>query len=495
MMPLSPDWQKLAYEYESKRDWDSARALYEAAQQADPAHRNLSLLIQELRCAINVCHWDRYAHLQTAVADSVRQHGGMVSGETTLASPALTAHDHALSQGRRTDAMWRSRADARADVLRLRMAKPLGRDAQRSLKIGFLGGDFHGQATTYLMIGLIEAHDRAKLQYIAYNYGPTNDASPLIARARSAFDMFHDVGMLSDSDIAKRITADDIDVLLFLRGPADARAAVLAMRPAPVQLAYLYYPGGFGFPLVDGLIADSIVIPPELRRGYSEPILYLPRCYQPNDAKRPLPYPLSRHEVGLPEHAVVLANFAQSYKITPETFDVWCTLLRNHPHCVLWLLDTHPAVVRNLRKEASLRGVAPARLFFAPVADTPLHLSRIACADLVLDTWPYGGHTGTSDALWAGVPVVAHSGETFASRVAASLLHSVGLDELAANDDAQYSRIASELITDTVRRAALHDHLTRGRMTFGLFDPVGYARDFDALLTKIVQHGVQAAIT
>lgn len=493
MMLLPPDWQKLAYEYESKRDWEAARALYEAAQQADPAHRHLSLLVQELRCAINVCHWDRHAYLQTAVADSVRQHGGMVSGETTLASPALTVHDHALSQARGTDAMWRNHADARADVLRLRMAKPPGRDAQRPLRIGFLGGDFHGQATTYLMIGFIEAHDRAKLQYIAYNYGPTRGASSLVARARSAFDAFHDVGTLSDSDVAKRITADDIDVLLFLRGPTDARAAVLAMRPAPVQLAYLYYPGGFGFPLVDGLIADSIVIPPEFRRNYSEPILYLPRCYQPNDAERPLPQPLSRDEVGLPEHAVVLANFAQSYKITPATFDVWCTLLRDHPHCVLWLLDTHPDVVRNLRKEASLRGVDPVRLFFAPVADTPLHLSRITCSDLILDTWPYGGHTGTSDALWAGVPVVAHSGETFASRVAASLLHSVGLDELTANDSAQYFRIASELITDTARRATLRDHLARGRMTFGLFDPVGYARDFDALLTKIVLHGVQAA--
>jgi predicted O-linked N-acetylglucosamine transferase (SPINDLY family) len=493
MTSLPPDWQKLAYGYESERDWDAARALYEAAQLTDPAHRHLSLLIQELRCAINVCHWDRYAHLQTAVVESVRQHGGMVSGETTLASPALTAHDHALSQERRTDAIWRQHADARADVLRLRMARPPGRNAHKPLRIGFLGGDFHGQATTYLMIGLVETHDRARLQYIAYNYGPMSGAGPLVARVRSAFDVFHDVATLSNSEIAKRITADDIDVLLFLRGPADTRAAVLAMRPAPVQLAYLYYPGGFGFPLVDGLIADSIVVPPALRHNYSEPILYLPRCYQPNDAKRPLPQPLSRHEAGLPEHAVVLANFAQSYKITPATFDVWCTLLRDHPHCLLWLLDTHPTAVRNLRKEASLRGVDPARLFFAPLADTPLHLSRLACADLVLDTWPYGGHTGTSDALWAGVPVVARSGETFASRVAVSLLHSVGLDELAAHDDARYCRIASALITDTTRRAALHDHLTRGRATFGLFDPVGYARDFDALLTRIVQHGVQAA--
>lgn len=492
MTPLPPDWQKLAHGYETQGDWEAARALYEAAQQRDPDRCNLSLVVQELRCAINVCHWDRYAHLQAAVANSVRRHGGMVSGETTLASPALTAQDHALSEGRRTDAIWRNHADVRADVLRLRMAGPPERDAQEPIRIGFLGGDFHGQATTYLMIGFLEQHDRTKLQYIAYNYGPANSASVLGARARSAFDVFHDVGALSDSDIARRIAADHIDVLLFLRGPGDARAAVLALRPAPIQLAYLYYPGGFGFPLVDGLIADSIVIPPALRHAYSESILYLPRCYQPNDAKRPLPQPLARHEVGLPERAVVLANFAQSYKITPQTFDLWCTLLRDHPHCVLWLLATDRAVVDNLRKEASLRGIDPARLFFAPMADTPLHLSRLACADLVLDTWPYGGHTGTSDALWAGVPVVARTGETFASRVAASLLHSVGLDELVAHDDTHYFRIASTLIADTVRRAALHDHLARGRATFDLFDPVGYARDFEALLTRIARTGLRA---
>jgi len=492
MMPLPPDWQKLAGEHESRRDWDAARTLYEAAQQSDPARHDLNLLIQELRCAINVCHWDRYGHLQAAIADSVRHHGGIVSGETTLASPALTGYDHASSQGRRTDMIWRSQADARAEVLTLRMARPPTRDTRKPLRIGFLGGDFHGQATTYLIVGVIEAHDRAKLQYVGYNFGPAGGAGPLGARVRSAFDVFHDIATLSNREIAKRIAADEIDVLLFLRGPADPRAAVLAMRPAPLQLAYLYYPGDFGFPLVDGLIADSIVIPPALQHHYSEPILYLPRCYQPNDAKRPLPQPLLRAEAGLPDHAVVLANFAQSYKITPEAFDVWCALLGDHPHCVLWLLDTHPAVVRNLRREASRRGVDPSRLFFAPLADTPLHLSRLACADVVLDTWPYGGHTGTSDALWAGVPVVARSGETFASRVAVSLLHSVGLAELAADDDAQYSRIVGTLITDTARRAALHDHLTRGRKTFALFDPVGYARDFDALLTNIVRNGVRA---
>jgi predicted O-linked N-acetylglucosamine transferase (SPINDLY family) len=343
------------------------------------------------------------------------------------------------------------------------------------------------------MIGLVEMHDRAAFQYIAYNYGPTSGASPLVARARSAFEVFHDVGTLSNRDIAKRIAADDIDVLLFLRGPGDARTGVLALRPAPVQLAYLYYPGGFGFPLVDALIADPIVIPPELLHHYSERILHLPRCYQPNDARRPLPQPLSRSEAGLPDGAVVLANFAQSFKITPAAFDVWCRLLREHARCVLWLLDTHPSVVRNLRNEAAARGVDPARLLFAPMADTQEHLSRIACADLILDTWPYGGHTGTSDALWAGVPVVARCGQTFASRVAPSLLHSVGLDELVASDETQYFQIASSLIGNPKRREALRDHLRLGRSTFELFNPAGYARDFEALLARVVRYGVQAS--
>jgi protein O-GlcNAc transferase len=489
---LPPNWRQLVREYESKCNWDAARALYEAAQQSDATHGRINLAMQELRCAINVCHWDRYSDLQTKIADGVRRYNAIAAGETALASSVLTARDHQLSQHRWAQSVWREHADARADVLRVRMARPLQRKARRPLKIGFLGGDFFGQATTYLMIGLVEMHDRAALQYIAYNYGPTSGASPLVARARAAFDVFHDVGTLSDIDLAKRIAADDLDVLLFLRSPGDPRAAVLALRPAPVQLAYLYYPGAFGFPLVDGLVADSSVIPPELQRHYSERILYLPRCYQPNDAQRPLPQPFSRREAGLPEDVTVLANFAQSYKITPTTFDVWCALLRDHPRCVLWLLDTHPAVVRNLRSEAARRGVDPARLFFAPLADTPLHMSRIGCADLILDTWPYGGHTGTSDALWAGVPVVARRGETFAARVAPSLLHSVGLDDLIASDDAHYAVIASALIRDPKRRAALREHLSRGRSTFALFDPAGYARDFDALLERVARDGVRS---
>ena len=489
---LPADWQQQAHAHEARGDWDAARALYELAQLDPRVPNKFSLITQELRCAINVCDWSRHAYLQASLIDGIRNHQAIMVGETSLTLPALSLPDQTLCAQRWADSLWRHNAGARAEVLSAR-AMPTSRAPRRKLRIGFLGGDFYGQATTYLMIGIIEAHGRANLEYIAYNYGPARGDGPLAARARAAFDTFRDVGTLSNLDIARRIAADDLDMLLFLRGAGDARAGVLAMRPAPVQLAYLFYPGSFGFPLVDALIADSIVIPQALQHHYSERIIYLPRCYQPNDATRPLPQPIARQAVGLPDDAVVLANFAQSYKITPASFDIWCALLREHPQCVLWLLDTHPGVIRNLRREAALRNIDPARLHFAPRTETVAHLSRLSCADLILDTWPYGGHTGTSDALWAGVPVVARCGDTFASRVAPSLLHFVGLRELIANDDAQYHRIASELIGHAARRQALRDHLVQGRMRFALFDPSAYTRDFDALLERIGELGFQTA--
>jgi predicted O-linked N-acetylglucosamine transferase (SPINDLY family) len=310
-----------------------------------------------------------------------------------------------------------------------------------------------------------------------------------------AFDRFEIVGDMDPPELAERIEWEEFDILVYIQAPSNRGVEVLARRPAPAQIAWLYYPGPIAAPLVDAMIADEIVIPPQLTHHYPCHVLRLPGCYQPNDCKRPLPVDASRADFGIPEDAFVLANFSQSYKLTPQVFDVWCSLLRRYPQCVLWLLNPHAEVPLNLRREAHIRGVDPARLHFAEPMASSIHLARLALSDLVIDTWPYGGHTLTSDALWAGTPVVTCAGETFASRVAASLLHDIGLSDLVAYDAAGYEACVAGLIEAPARVRQLGAWLAASRDRHALFDSVGYARNLEALWACVADGGVPSTST
>ncbi|CAE6935055.1 UDP-N-acetylglucosamine-peptide N-acetylglucosaminyltransferase [Paraburkholderia domus] len=462
-----------ADEYWKNGDLEKARKIYQKINEWDPG--NLDLVSKELVCSIHLCHWQRYDYLQRVVRDNFRHKGGFLIGEPLLASPYFTAADLLEINRRHMREFLSPEVASRADAI----GNP------ERLRVGFLGADFYNQATMHLMIGLVEEHDKDRFEYIAYDSGDPSADDPIRQRAVQAFDEFRCVAGLGNDEVARMIERDAIDILIFIRNLTDPGVGVLARRPAPVQVAYLYNPSGFGAPVVDFLIADSVVVPPELEQYYSERIARLPFSYQPNDRKRPLPQECTRLECGLPDDRIVLANLGSPFKITPAMFDLWCAILREHPQCVLWLLQTNAAVADNLRLEASLRGVDPGRLHFALLENIPLHISRLSCADLMLDTYPYGGHTGSSDALWAGVPVVTLVGETFASRVAASLLNAVGLSTLATRSEAEYVDTAGRLIEDRRTLAAYRSHLVSRRMSLPLFDVQAYARDFENLLLDL----------
>ena len=463
--------------YQQENEFEKARELYQKINELFPG--DFDLIARELHCSIGICHWQRYEYLQRTLRDNFRHKGGFLIGEAILASPFFDAQDLLEISRRRashfTQLISQSKPHVRKDRNALR---------KRKLRIGFLGADFYNQATTHLMVGLIEERNREEFEYIAYDYGPAPD-DKMRHRITSAFDRLRRVPDSDNEKIAELIRTDEIDVLLYIRDPGDPRYGVLARRPAPVQLAYLYNPSGYGAPLVDFLVADEITVPPELEHNYSEKIVRLPFSYQPNDAKRATPQRCSRKEFNLPSDKVVLANLGSSFKITPTMFDVWCEILRRYPQCVLWLLEQRVGIASNLRLEASLRGIDPSRIIFSPVQSTTRHISRLSCADFMLDTYPYGGHTGSSDALWAGLPVLTLMGETFASRVAASLLGAVGLSCLVARTQQEYVDIASRLIDDTSALAAHRTHLVTRRRSLPLFDIRAYTRHFEAMLARV----------
>ena len=354
------------------------------------------------------------------------------------------------------------------------------------IKVAYLSFDFHEHATAYLIAGLFERHDRERFEVTALSYGQ-HDGSRMRARLEHSVEHFVDVSRLSDREVAEWLQRHGIHIAVDLKGlTGGARTGIFARRAAPLQINFLGYPGTMGAEYMDYIIADAHVIPPDDQRHYAEKVVYLPQCYQPNDSRRPLPArERTRKEYGLPETGFVFCCFNNLYKITPGIFKTWMGLLREAAGSSLWLLEGTPAAMRNLHAHAAHHGIAPERIVFAPHIALAQHLARYRHADLFLDTLPCNAHTTASDALWMGVPVLTVTGETFAGRVATSLLHAVGLPQLCARSIADYAAQAARLASTPPELSALKEHLERGRTAFPLFDTTRYCRQLEAAYQEI----------
>jgi predicted O-linked N-acetylglucosamine transferase (SPINDLY family) len=427
--------------------------------------------------SVSQCDWTVYELLGRALHACLADDPGYwIVGETTLAFARLNRHD-LLTVNRRFCDRFAAAAQASGFAHRA----PNG-----PIRIGVIGKDFYNQATAYLFTGVAEAMDRSRFHLTAYDYGETSDDGDWRRRCIAAYDRFVAIAGMSDREAAERIHTDGIDVLLHMRDVPEGRLGICAYRPAAIQIQYLYFPGTSGADFMDYLVADDIVVPPQLEDGYTETILRLPRCYQPNDSRRAPPAALTRADFGIEDDRIVMANFGQTYKYSPDMFGLWCELLRADPRRLLWLLDGGEVVRANLLREAVLRGVDPAAIVFSPAQETGVHLARLACADLVLDTYPYGGHTLTSDALWAGTPMVSLMGETYASRVPASLLAACGVPELAVHSYRDYAVLADRLLRDPAALAEKRHTIAAAREQGMLFDSDAYARMFGEAIERVV---------
>ena len=374
----------------------------------------------------------------------------------------------------------RRTATALAVPISLMMPHMAGR-SERRVRIGYVSANFRPHAGASLIAGLIEQHDRQDFEIFGYSASP-DDGGAIRERLASAFDRFVDISTTTDQDAARLVHANGIDILVDLNGYTQrARTAVFAYRPAPIQVNYLGFPATTGADFVDYIIVDPFVVPMDQQPFFTEQLVQLPDCYQCNDDKRAISDHIpSRAECGLPDDGFVFCCFNNAYKITPDLFDIWMRLLGAVPGSVFWLLDDNLWQKRNLAREAAARGIAPERIVFAPKLPAPDHLARHRLADLFLDTLPYNAHTTASDALWAGLPLVTCSGDTFASRVAGSLLRAIGLPELVTRSLTEYEAMALRLACDGDRLAALRARLARNKWTHPLFDTGRFARNIEA---------------
>lgn len=354
------------------------------------------------------------------------------------------------------------------------------RYAHDKVRIAYLSADLHNHATAYLMAELFEQHDRERFETIALSFGP-DTPSEMRSRLKRAFTRFVDVRSMSDHEIAMMMREMETDIAVDLKGfTTDARMGIFTHRAAPVQVSWIGYPGTLGSACMDYIIADAQVISTDVEQCYDEKIVYLPGSYQCNDSQRRIaPDTPARKDQGLPQDGFVFCCFNNNYKISPEVFDVWMRLLQKVPGSVLWLLQDNELAARNLRAEAVRRGVAPERLVFAPRAPLEAHLARHRLADLFLDTLPYNAHTTASDALWAGLPLLTCKGEAFAARVAASLLHAVGLPEMVTYSLEEYEARALELATSPAQLDAIKARLSSNRSQAPLFDAKRLARHLE----------------
>jgi predicted O-linked N-acetylglucosamine transferase (SPINDLY family) len=355
------------------------------------------------------------------------------------------------------------------------------------LRVGFVANGFHQHATAMLTVAFFEAL-REHVPHIALYGTSRDDGSVLRRRLAAAAHTFRDVSAQTAEALAQTIHDDTIEILIDLDGwCGGGRPQAFALRPAPLQVSWLAYPGSSGAPWIDYVIADAFVLPPSLRPHFSEAVAYLPRCYQPNDPTRVPASPPPRAALGLPDAAVVFACLNNTFKLNRASLMRFAAVLRAVPHSVLWLLDAGAPVNARLRAILAAAGVNPERVIFAARRPHAEYLGLYAHADLFLDSHPYNAHTTASDALWAGCPVLTAPGATFAARVGGSLNHHLGLDALNTDDDAAYIATAIRLGRDASARAALRAELAALRTTSPLFDMRGYAGDFAALLQRMAQ--------
>jgi predicted O-linked N-acetylglucosamine transferase (SPINDLY family) len=475
----------LAHALEDIGEAEEASVVYAKAYEVFPHPQVAAHLLAWRR---RLCDWRGIDDLVRAVRESVAAGHGVVEPFAFLSEDVDEAEQLACA---------RARAGTVASRSRMMPPRP-PRTAGGPVRMGFLSNGFGAHPTGSLTVALFEklsVRVEAQVHLFALN---RDDGSAIRARLQQAAFALHDVSSAANEAIARRIRDAGIDVLFDLRGwGGGARPEVLALRPAPIQVNWLAYPGTSGAPWIDYILADRMVLPAASTPHFSEAVAWLPRCFQPSDTRRIVPPAPPRAECGLPADAVVYCCFNNSYKLNPSSFHRMLAVLREVPASVLWLLSGPGDADARLRAAATAAGNDSSRLVFMDKQPQPAYLARLRLADVFLDCNPYNAHTTASDAIWAGCPVVTRPGATFASRVAASLNHHLGLDRLNTPHDQAFISLAVSLGRDPSALAALRREVEHRRDTSPLFDMAGFASDLVEAVGRMVDrhHSGQAPVS
>jgi len=456
--------------------YDEALSYYDQAIKLEPVHEYLFGM--SLHTKMFMCDWQNFEFNVKSLSSQINE-----NKKSSICLPFLALIDSPSIQRKSSEIWVNDKYPFNSSF------GPILKSKHRDkIKVGYYSPDFREHAIAHLITELFELHDKNHFELFGFYFGPP-DSSKMHKRVSFAFNKFIDVRLESDKDIALMSREIGIDIAVDLAGFTGlARTDIFAYRAAPIQVNYLGYPGTMGAEYIDYIIADPTLIPSKSQQHYSEKVVYLPNSYQVNDRKRVIADKVfTRKELGLPKEGFVFCCFNNIYKITPSTFDGWVRILKAVNGSILWLLEDNPIAVLNLRKEAQFRGLDPNRLVFAKKINSSQHLARHRVADLFIDTLPYNAHTTASDALWAGLPVLTCVGESFASRVAASLLNAIELPELITTTQEQYEATAIELANNPEKLKDIKYKLERNRLTTALFDTPRFTKHIQAAYRQMYE--------
>ncbi|MGE0086139.1 MAG: tetratricopeptide repeat protein [Desulfococcaceae bacterium] len=469
--------------YQDQRKLEQAISCYENVLRIQPGHEEAyATLFHQLQ---HVCHWKKAGEMEKGLENMTRK---------ALEEKRKPAETPFINLVRQDDPQfnflvakaWAENIEKSVAEFRQEFSFAERRKKTGKIVIGYVSNDFRNHPVSHLILSLFGLHDRNRFEIRCYSYGK-DDNSSYRKRIMADCDVFADIRELSHAQAAERIYKDQVDILVELMGyTAESRLEICALRPAPVQVTYLGYPGTTAAEYMDYIITDPIVSPAEHAAYYSEKFAYVPHCYQINDFNEPIAdITYTKKDFALPEDQFVFCSFNQAYKIDPIMFDVWMQIFRRVPQSVLWLLEWSPAVKKNLMQEWIAGGMEEKRVIFSPRLPKPKHLARQKLADLMLDTRLYTGHTTSSDALWAGLPLITMRGKHFPSRVSASILSAAGLPELITASLKEYEDLAVRLAQNPNELAGIREKLAQNRLTCPLFDTPRFVRNMENLYQQM----------
>lgn len=477
-LAISPEygdaWHNRGHAYAELKQFDKAVHSYDQALKyrddfADLTGTRLNLLM-------HMCQWQAFDQDLAQMLDQIDQ-----GKRACPPFPFLALCDDGLRQRQVAERWIHDRFAKKA------AATPIPkRGKHEKIRLGYYSADFWNHPVAYLVAGVFDHHDRSRFEVHAFSSGPdTQDSMRL--RLEKSFDHFHDVRDKSTREVVELSRKLEMDIAIDLSGlTKGCRPDLFQARVAPIQVNYLGYPGTMGATFMDYLIGDLNLIPESSRVFYTEKVITLPHSYQATDRSRQIADQIfTRQELNLPEKGFVFCCFNSNYKILPDTFDSWMNILSAVQGSVLWLLQGSHQTQDNLKREAEKRGIDASRLIFAqsmPVAD---HLARQRAADLFLDTLPYNAHTTANDALWVGLPVLTLAGQSFASRVAASLLHAIELPELVSTSRTEFETKAIALATHPEQLQVVKAKLAKNRLSTPLFDTALFTRQLESAYATI----------
>ena len=460
------------------RSLETSRRLREAEQMLEQSLRldpNQPDVLQHwVHLRQKQCEWPVFAPVGQV------DHASMVRAASPLAmlaafdDPALQMYRGGVFVSKKVTADWAS----------LAAPAPYG---HARLRVGYLSSDFCQHAVSLLTVELFELHDRARFEVYGFSWSK-DDGSALRQRVVGAMDHYVPIGGMTDEQAAQAIRDREIDILVDLQGlTSGARPNILARRPATVQITYLGFPGTSAMPFIDYVLADRFVLPQALAPCFIEKPLYLPHCFQASDRRRPLGPVPKRADLGLPDDRFVFCSFNNNYKINERIFAAWMRILKRVPGSVLWLLADNEWAQANMLAAAGSHGIDAARLIFAPRVAPENYLARYAAADLFLDTVPFNAGATANDALWMGLPLLTCPGSTFASRMAGSLLTTLGLPELIARDLDEYESVAARIGNDGALAGSLKTKLQAAKLESPLFRSDEFVRELEKAFERVAR--------